>query len=307
MDAIRSAAEDISRSERLKKSSEILIVDNHSKDETLKSLQSYKNSSSVPIEIIKNSENVGFARANNQAIKSSKGKYILLLNSDAYVQPHALEKLVMAFEETKDLSTATLSSYSGKIDRLGILSATLVNTDGTYQSQGGSYPTLFSLANHLLFLNTIPIIGSLLPSTQQKETYQYRDEGTLIKKDWVSGAAMMVRRDMINEIGTLDEKIFMYAEDCEFCVRAKDHHWDVALHPRAFVTHIGSASSSSARAIEGELRGYLYIWSKHKPIWQYFFAKGIILLGVVMRIVLFGTMKKEDKTQMYKTVWKQLS
>ena len=101
---------------------------------------------------------------------------------------------------------------------------------------------------------------------------------------------MMIRKEVLAEIGLLDNNIFMYGEDVEFCMRARDHKWKVAIQPTARIIHLGSASSSSKNAVIGELKGYIYIWAKHKPLWQLRFAKSIIQIGVRLRIVLFGTM-----------------
>ncbi|MDQ5951500.1 MAG: hypothetical protein QG639_781 [Patescibacteria group bacterium] len=308
LDALRSSVQDILRSPFLKNRTEILVVDNNSSDDSVAVLKEYKKATSVELSIIENPSNTGFAHANNLAISKARGKYILLLNSDTFVQPLALEKLVAAFEEIPDQSTAYLGSHKNDLDRLGILSACLVNSDGTYQHQGGNYPTLVSVANHLLLLDDIPVIGSLLPSTQRHTNYQYPEAAfpKLIKKDWVAGTAMVLRKEMLDEIGTLDEKIFMYGEDVELCVRAKDHHWDVAMHPTALITHLQSASSSSSRAIVGEYKGYQYIWAKHKPIWQMPILHLIIRVGILLRILLFGTMGSAEKVKTYKQAWKEI-
>lgn len=309
MDAVRSSVEDIERSEILNKKSEIIIVDNNSSDNSVAELKKYKESCSTPIQIIENTDNPGFAKANNQAISASDGTYVLLLNSDTYVQPGSLEKLVQAFDETKDSNTADLASHHGEMDHLGILAACLINLDGTYQHQGGSYPTLFSLLNHILLLDDIPVIGKFLPSTQQDESHliSKRSNQSLLPRGWVAGTAMLLRREMLEEIDLLDPAIFMYGEDMELCIRAQDHHWDVALHPTAYVTHLKSASSSSANAIQGEFKGYLYIWSKHKPLWQIPLAKFIIRLGIVLRVLLFDTMGQKEKAGIYKHAWNNLT
>lgn len=308
LDAVRSCTQDILKSPLLNKKSEIIVIDNNSKDDSVSVLQAFKETVPINIRIIENDKNTGFTQANNQAIKLAQGKYVLLLNSDTFVQPSALEKLVLAFENVIDSSTADLSSYSTKLDRLGILSATLVNPDGSFQAQGGAYPSLISLATHMFFLDDIPIIGKLFPSTQDRKMYPISsdDNAELIQRDWVAGTVMLLKKDLLDEIGVFDEDIFMYAEDLELCVRAKDHHWDIAIHPSAFITHIKSASSSTSTAIEGEFRGYLYLWSKHKPIWQYQLVKLILRLGIVLRIVVFGTMKQQEKADIYKKVWKSL-
>ena len=98
----------------------------------------------------------------------------------------------------------------------------------------------------------------------------------------------------------------MYGEDVELCIRAKNHHWDVALDNDAQVIHLGSQSSSSANAIKGELQAYLYIWGKHMPIWQLDVARLIIKVGVVLRIILFSIINQSEKRKVYLKVFKEI-
>lgn len=309
LDAVRSSVIDILDTPSLTNHCQIIVVDNASADDSVKVLSAFKSTSKVPITIIENTTNAGFAKANNQAIAESHGTYVLLLNSDTFVQPGALEKLVIAFRNNPEKSSADLSSYHNAIDRLGIAAATLVNPDGTYQPQGGSYPSLFSLSVHMLMLNKIPFIGRFLPSTQKDidVTPQLDKEyPSLVKQDWVAGTAMMLRKDTFQEIGGLDEAIFMYAEDMELCVRAKDHHWDVAIVPGAYVTHLKTASSNPEKALLGELKGYQYIWAKHKASWQLGIATIIMKAGASLRVLLFGTMKQPEKVRTYTAALKEL-
>src|SRR5579859_2426975 len=147
LQTIASVLAEIKNSNRLRNNTEIIIVDNNSEDDTLQSIKAEFSHSSY-IKILKNTENVGFALANNQGIENASGQYILLLNSDTIVQIGALEKLVTAFEQR---------------EHLGVVATTLVNPDGSLQRQGGNFPTLVSLTTHMLFLDDIPVIGKLLP------------------------------------------------------------------------------------------------------------------------------------------------
>lgn len=308
VDALQSVIDDLNSSQLLKKKTELIVVDNHSTDNSLVALRKLKKDSIIPIKLIENASNVGFAKANNQAIKEAEGKFVWLLNSDTYVQPGCLEKLVLSFDQVPDQSTADLGGYTQKIDRLGAISPLLVNPDGTYQPQGGDYPTIWSLMNHILLIDDVPFLGQFLPSTQKRVNYHPSTTkiNHLLPIGWLAGTALLLKRELLDEIGLLDEKIFMYAEDVELCMRAKDHHWDLALHPTAFVTHLKSASSSPAKAVEGEFKGYLYIWAKHKPIWQFQFVKAILHLGIILRIILFGTMGKSKQVQLYQDLWSRL-
>ncbi len=301
--AIQSVIDDIESSTDLKGQSEIWVVDNHSTDDSVAAVKKLANMYSY-LHVVENKENVGFAKANNQAIEHAEGQYILLLNSDTIVPRGTLHTLITTFEtHPPHESTSILASHHGQLDRLGIVAATLINADGTLQRQGGSFPTLFTLASHMLFLDDLPIIGQFFPSTQHTGKNQRR----LAQVDWVGGTAMMVKRSVFTEIGKLDQNIFMYGEDVEFCMRARDHHWDIVIEPKARITHLGSASSSSANAIQGEFKGYLYIWSKHKPFWQLPLVKGILSLGAFLRMFIFGTIQgNTQKAGIYRTLLKSV-
>jgi GT2 family glycosyltransferase len=308
---LESVLTEIHLSNTLKNTTEIFVVDNHSTDDSVAAISTLakKNHS---INLFRNTTNLGFAAANNQAIAQAKGKYIFLLNSDTIVHEGSLQKMVEAFEKRPiDESTSELFSQKERLDKLGVLAANLLNKDGSLQPQGGSFPTLFSLASHMFFLDDLPMIGQYLPSTQHTgksgRVLTERQTSNPQQLDWIGGTAMMLRKQMLEEIGPLDQNIFMYGEDVELCMRAKKHHWDVAVLPSAKITHLGSASSSAKNAIIGEIKGYLYIWSKHKPLWQVPLAKLILSLGVQLRIMLFGLILKDTaKADVYVTALKDV-
>lgn len=301
-----SVVTDVNRSSMLKNRTEIWIVDNFSSDNSVKAVKAWQRQQrkTLPVHLIENHENVGFAVANNQAIARAQGAYLLLLNSDTVVKPNALEKLVATFEDNPiQEQTSELSSYAGRLDKLGIVAATLLNPDGSLQPQGGSFPTLRSLAVHMLMIDDLPLIGQWFVSTQHtgRRATTPSNSQRLIQKEWVGGTAMMIRRELLEDIGDLDSNIFMYGEDMEYCMRARHHLWDVAIHPTARVEHLGSGSSSPMRAIMGELHGYLYIWSKHKPHWQLPWARFLLKAGASLRIFVFGTMlRNPDRAEPYR-------
>jgi hypothetical protein len=301
--AINSVIQDIKDTKALEGQVELIVIDNHSSDETVTQLKKIQQKNKF-LTIITNKKNLGFAGANNIGIKKTRGKYILLLNSDTTVKPGTLIQLVHTFEENPvDESTASLTSRKGKLDKLGILATVLLNEDGTIQPQGGSLPSLFTLFAQMFSLDDLPLIGRFFPTIQETgkaarlEKYLlFSTKKTPIQQGWVAGTAMCIKRSVIEDIGLLDANIFMYGEDIEFCIRAKKHHWDIAIDPLAKVIHLGSASSSSENAILGEFKAYLYIWAKHKPHWQIFFAKMILYFGARLRIFVFGTILR-DKTR----------
>lgn len=283
LETLESVQSDVSTSEVLNKRVEVIVIDNNSSDTSVDDLHAFAKTAEIPITVICNKKNVGYSTANNQGIAVSSASYLLLLNSDTIVQKGALEQLLTAFE---------------KDEELGIVAATLLNSDGSLQPQGGHEPTLLHLTNHFFFFDDIPLLGKMLPSTQHtglRTEQRVEASNTLHYQDWVGGTALSFRRKMIDEIGLLDEAIFMYGEDIEFCMRAKKHHWKVAIHQGAKVIHLQSQSSDSQTAILGELRGYHFIWAKHKPLWQLPFAKLIMEIGCLARAILYGTVVSNRK------------
>jgi N-acetylglucosaminyl-diphospho-decaprenol L-rhamnosyltransferase len=298
---IESVFQSLRGAKTLLESTDVWVVDNNSSDGSQAAIDTLTKKYSN-LFLIKNKENLGFAAANNIAIERSTGKYVFLLNSDTVVQGDAIAEMVKTLEsQLTNEQTAVLSRTDGKLDRLGVLAAQLYNPDDTIQAQGGSFPSLASLTTHMLFLDDIPVIGKFLPSTQHTGQNSRIHHCNLYQLDWVGGTAVMIKRETLAEVGPLDTNIFMYGEDVEFCMRAKHHHWDIAVLPSAKITHFGSASSSSKNAIIGELKGYLYIWAKHKPLWQSGLVRQIILLGVYLRSLLFGTITKDKvRAEIYK-------
>jgi len=310
--ALTSLLKEIKSSDLLKKKSEILLVDNHSQDGSIQAIKQFFHQAKFrDYQLIVNKKNLGFARANNQALKQAQGQYLLLLNSDTIVQPGAIDTLVKTFIQHPDqLATATTEDSDEMLDYLGILSPTLLNADGSLQPQGGSQISLRAIFNQMFFLDDLPVIGKYLPSTQQTGRSQQlnqqqlldkqRQQTQLIYKAWVSGAAMMIRKAVIDQIGYLDKNIFMYGEDQEFCLRARNHHFDIAVHPHAEVVHLGSASSSSEQAIVGEFKSYQYIWQKHFPAYQQRLLRWILRAGARFRMLIYRLTGNQRQATIYR-------
>lgn len=285
---------------------EVIIVDNNSNDDSVKQINAWKKSAPIPVTILRNSENVGFGVANNQAAEVAQGKYLFFLNSDTIVTDHAIETMYSYFQDHPADATTAHSTHSTSTDNIGIIAAHLQNLDNTYQPQGGALPNLLTLFATLFFIDDLPIIGRLVPSIQHTgRVYPYATEG-FERKGWVGGTALCIPRTLFLQLGMFDPGIFMYGEDIELCIKAHKHHYDRGILHSAKITHLQSASSSSKNAIKGELLGYLYIWSKHKPIWQYPFVKHAIRIAILLRRVLFATIGNQEKAERYAQVASEL-
>lgn len=171
-----------------------------------------------------NSENLGFAKASNQAIKASRGRYVLLLNPDTRVAPGSLEKLVLYADRTPDA---------------GVIGCKVLNPDGSLQYSCRRFPTI------LAGLQRNTPIGKLLGDSKHVSDYLMKDwdHQTALDVDWVSGAALMIRRDVIERVGLLDERFFMYCEDTDYCRRTWEAGLRVSYYPDAVVAHAIGRSS----------------------------------------------------------------
>ena len=218
---------------------EAIVVDNASTDGSQAMVQQR-----VPhVRLIANPSNVGFARANNQGIAVSDGRYALLLNSDARVTPGAIQALVRLADAEP---------------RAGIVGAQLINPDGSFQASHTPFPTLWQEFLILSGFGRV-LYGRWYPSRGPEE-----GKGPQIV-DYVEGACMLVRREAFEDAGGLDEGYFMYAEEVDWCYAMQAKGWQVWYQPAAKVIHIGSGSSRHRRPQrEGDLyRSRVRFFRKH--------------------------------------------
>jgi GT2 family glycosyltransferase len=174
--------------------------------------------------LIVNDDNRGFARANNQSWEIARGRYWLLLNSDAELCSNALRQLLTFMEAHTKTALAT---------------ARLVNADGSPQHCAQATP---SLSRVLLEASRL---HKLLPSSTRGEFLfgPYWTYDKSIRVGWTWGTALMARREAVEEVGPLSEDYFMYGEDLEWCLRMERAGWEVWYCAEAEVLHHGGESS----------------------------------------------------------------
>ena len=259
---------------------EIIVVDNNSEDSSVELIKN----KFVDVKLIENNKNLGFAKANNQAIKIARGNYILLLNNDTVV--------------TNTYFFDRMIEYMKRKPQVGILGCKLLYPDGTLQSCGESFPSVWEiLKNQILFTKTWKRLGK-----SKKEDNYFK------KVDFVCGACLMTRKEILDQVGLLRENYFMYGEDVEFCYRVHKAGYDIGVLTDESIIHLHSKS------IEKNLTEMLYhsitndlrnIRMLHHSNLEVLFAKIFHLMGVLMRAFL-AIFRKGKKPGDYLELFKRL-
>lgn len=248
------------------KTVETFVVDNASADDSVAMLREY-----FPwVLLIENESNQGFAKANNQAILQACGDYLLLLNSDAVLLPASVHGLLNCINE---------------VSHVGAIGPTLLNANHTFQASSGRFPTVISCFVQLLGLAR-RVYGPDFPSASPQ------DLAGLQPADWVGGACFMIRRSAMEDVGLLDEDMFMYAEEMDWCYRLWRAGWQVAHCPDVAVIHLGGASSGVVRpwVLARQWKSQLRFIQKHHGLAEALLVRaGVGVLGV-MRTLFFAAL-----------------
>ena len=233
---------------------EIFVVDNRSSDESGRTVKERFSQ----VILIENETNLGFAGANNQALRRSKGNYLLLLNPDTQVKEEPIQKLISMMDAHPDV---------------GITGVQLLNSDGSKQNSIANFP---SLATELLNKS---LLRWLSPGKFPGKEKDYPEP---IEVDSVIGACMMVRREALDQVGLLDEDYFLFLEETDWCYRMKRAGWKIYHVPDAEVYHFQgkSAEKEKKRARVEYFRSRYHFFKKNKGNLQWF----ILLAGVLIRL-----------------------
>ena len=213
---------------------EVIVVDNASTDGSADLI-----AVEFPeVKLIRNRDNVGFARGNNQGIRVSQGRYVLLLNSDTLVKPDALTQLV---------------AFMDQHAAAGAVSPRLVLPGGEPQAfVFGGDPSIGYLIKRGLYRLVL-----------RRPSHDWHT-AQIQAVDWVSGACLLVRRAAIEQVGGLDENIFMYFEDADWCKRIRQAGWQVMFNPQIEIVHLGGQSlRQNPAARRGYYRSLDYYYRKH--------------------------------------------
>jgi len=265
---------------------ETIVVDNASSDDSVAVVRGRF----PQVHIIANPRNVGFGRANNQAADLAKGRYLLLLNPDAFVHEGTVNHLVNFMDAHPDAGAA---------------GCRLFYEDGTLQRSCAAFPTVATELWTALWLDklfpTHPVFG--------KYQMTYWDMDDVREVDSLLGACLILRREAIEETGLFDEQFFMYSEEVDLCMRLKRAGWKIYFVANAEATHIWGGS---ARRIQTEsfLRLYksrVLFFRKHYGRFTTLLYKLVLLLGSLLRImvgpIFFIARRDEEVIRKSRNYW----
>lgn len=243
---------------------EVVVVDNASSDGTVERIRARW----PDVRLIANRENVGYTRANNQAIRASTSDNLLLVNADAFVGAGCADVLCDALDADP---------------RVAIAGPRLVYGDGSWQRwTAGQAPSLRTAVNHYLFLERID--PSRFPGI-----FLGRDVRTPRCVDWVSSACMVVRRAALDRIGLMDERFFVYMDDVDLCQRARDDGWEVWYRPDAECVHLmGRSTRPEAGSISKDaLRNFNRYFAERNGRARTLALRAVQTAGFAARVVAY--------------------
>jgi hypothetical protein len=243
---------------------EVIVVDNGSTDESHKAVRE----NFPDVEILLNVANIGFGAANNQAFERCTGRFVLMLNSDAFLRRGALGAMIRYLEGRP---------------RVAVVGPKLRNANGTLQASCYRFPTPTRAWTENLWLSRV-----VPPDSKYGDSRLWsHDREKLV--DWVTGACLLVRREAIEEIGGIDEDFFMYSEETDWQRRMTIAGWQIGFTPEAEVTHLGGASgvTEEARVNENFFRSLDHYVEKHYGSLGLLSFRAAMVVGCLLRLPLW--------------------
>jgi len=242
---------------------EVIVVDNASTDGSVEMVKK----DFPQVILIENTENRGFAAANNQSIAVAKGRYVLLLNSDTLILDKAIFKTVMSADANP---------------KAAVVGCRVLNPDRTLQPTCFMFPSLLNM-----FLSSTYLF-KLFPKSKffGREQMSWWNRNDTREVDVVTGCFMLVRRMAIEQTGLMDEQFFFYGEETDWCYRFRQGGWKVLFIPDAEIVHLGGQSSKQmASQMALQLRGsILQFMHKHHSSLEYSIACILVWLFFTIRV-----------------------
>ncbi len=245
---------------------EVIVVDNASSDGSAQMV-----TEQFPkVQLIANSGNAGYVRANNQGIAASTGRHVLLLNADTIIRPRVLSGMV-----------AVMNSQP----RLGILGPQLRNPDDSIQQSVRRFPRLI---DNIIILTKLHNFWPRLLHRYLCHDFDYTAAASV---DQVMGAAMLIRRDVLEQIGPLDSGLWSWYEDVDYCYRAKAAGWQVGFWPGGQIMHYKGQSFAQQLPLKKQrwlTRSMSYYTRKHLGLSAWLILQPFVLISYVLASAVQG-------------------
>lgn len=269
---------------------EVIVVDNDSNDGTAEMIEK-----KYPwVILVKSGANFGYAKGNNLGFRRSnhQNKYLLLLNSDAYIEENTLADSLNYFDSNNECD---------------VLGCKLILENGRLQPSAGNLPTPVNVWSWIWGLDLVPVVNRLF--TQ----FHPRDKGffkTDRKVGWVQGAFLFMKRKVFVKTKGFDEKFFMYMDEVEWCRRVSNLGYSIFFTPGFSITHLDRASAHAipekmAQTYSLEVIGLIYYLRKY-----YSGSLGLLLplikFGVSLRWLAFFILGNRIRTQAYAKILKEI-
>ena len=257
---------------------DVIVVDNGSTDDSVSMVEMRF----PAVKLIRNDRNQGFARANNQGLEIGNSRYFMLLNSDTIVLPGAID---------------TLMEMADQNPHVGVVGPKLLNMDGSLQKSWASFPSFLSEVLGQNFRNRTPVPN--IPNT--------------FDVDWIMGACMLVRSEVLRSVGKLDEDYFFYSEETDWCFRIKKQNWKIWYTTNTAIYHLGGGSTTRG-SVTHLVRLYqaklLYFKKNHGNFATTLLRFGLALsntFGVIRRLIFMNWLNRrasfERIANQTKLVW----
>src|SRR5271163_1077991 len=244
------------------RSMEVLVIDNASEDNSVEMIEAR-----FPwVKLIKSKENLGFSKGNNVGIRQCQGRYIALVNPDVIVFPGCLD---------------TLADFLDQNPKVGNVGPRVFNPDMTQQSTCRRFPTLW---NNFCSATRLESIFKGSRFFAGEHMFYFPHDRTLTV-DVIVGCFSMIRRETLDDVGLLDEGLFMYGDDVDWCRRARNAGWQVVFYPDARAIHDRGKTTAPypVRFAVAQQRSVLQYWKKHHGFFDMLGIKSIMLFHHLMR------------------------
>jgi len=245
---------------------EVFVVDNASSDDSVAMVRKKH----PKVHVIVNTENLGFAKANNRALKEVSGRYVLLLNPDTVLRHDTLRIMVDFLDTHEDAGAAGCK---------------VINPDGSLQlACRRGFPT-----PGVAFFKMVGL-ANLFPKSKKFGAYNltYLDPDTVAEVDAISGSFMMLRKELFDTVGLLDEEFFMYGEDLDYCYRIKEAGWKIFYVPSTEIIHFKGESTKSVPTMQSIHTFYnamdIFVNKHYSNHPLFLFPRWLLMTGIYSRM-----------------------